>query len=90
MSDSKVHHLIAADFVLGSTPKRQRSKAKPRIDYAMIKQAERRTGKKVTSITTPDGTTLTFGQMVENGTVATTADDELARWRRKKGYADQG
>jgi hypothetical protein len=63
---SKVHNLVAADLVLGADkPKRQR-KAKPRID-AMIKQAER-TGKQVTSITTPDGVTLTFGQPESNTT----------------------
>ena len=52
----------------------------------MIKQAEK-TGKSVSSVTTADGVTLTFGETVENGT-ATTADDELATWRRKKGHAN--
>jgi hypothetical protein len=41
------------------TPRRQRKPRKPSV-AALVKRAER-TGKRVTSITTPDGTTIYFG-----------------------------
>ena len=86
---NKTVHLVGADLdlVLEQKPKRQRRTRKPRSIATMIKQAEK-TGKSVSSVTTADGVTLTFGQTVENGT-ATTADDELATWRRKKGHANR-
>src|SRR5262245_36564559 len=42
-------------------PRRQRKPRKPSI-RTLVKQAERATGKTVTSITTSDGTTLHFGE----------------------------
>jgi hypothetical protein len=69
----QVQLLFAADpqqqLLRYSSPnrRRQRGKRKPRID-AMIRQAER-TGKQVTSITTADGITLTFGQPESNTTM---------------------
>ena len=55
---------------------------------ALIRQAEK-AGKVVTSITTTaDGVTLRFGEGEGNG--ATTADDELAQWRKRKGHAHSG
>lgn len=54
-----VHELRAVSFTLGQDecPTRQR---KPRLDKAIA--AAERAGKVVTSITTPDGTTLRFDE----------------------------
>jgi hypothetical protein len=70
------------DELLAQTPKpmtRQRRASKPRIDI-MIKRAER-AGKNVTSVTTPDGVTLTFG-----GADKTEADqtNDLDKWMAKR------
>jgi hypothetical protein len=58
MAEKIVYALKAADFSIGEQPKRRQRK--PRLDCA-IAQAEK-AGKRVSSITTPDGVTLTFGQ----------------------------
>ena len=74
-----VHHLIAADLVIGS-PQIEPAKAKrqrnPRIDK-MITQAERGAGRPVTSVTTPDGYTLTFGKPDADQT------NDLDKWMAK-------
>lgn len=54
--------LIAAGTVLGldMTPRRQRKLRKPSIP-TLVKRAEK-SGKKVTSVITPDGTTIRFDE----------------------------
>jgi len=58
---AKIDHLQANDWTLGQNEaKPRRRQRKPRLDRT-IKQAEK-AGKTVTSVTTPDGVTLTFGE----------------------------
>ena len=52
---------IAFDRLFGPPPNTQKLKRKPSIDRT-IRQTERSTGKRVTSVTLPDGTTLRFDE----------------------------
>jgi hypothetical protein len=64
---AKIDHLQANDWTLGQNDsKPRRRQRKPRLDRT-IKQAEK-AGKTVTSVTTPDGVTLTFGESAVDGT----------------------
>jgi hypothetical protein len=58
-------------------PRRERKPRRPSI-RTLIKQAEKATGKPVTSITSPDGTKLDFGKPPD-----ATSDDEAENWFRK-------
>jgi hypothetical protein len=62
MSGPKTDHLQANDWTLGQNEAKQprRRQRKPRLDRT-IREAEK-AGKSVTSITTPDGVKLTFGE----------------------------
>jgi hypothetical protein len=75
MTDT-VHHLVAVPLVVSTEQKKPRRQRKPSI-RTIIKQAEK-TGKSVTSITTPDGTVLTFG-----GEPAKSEGNELDAWMAK-------
>jgi hypothetical protein len=60
-------------------PVARRRTRKPSV-ATLIKRAEK-TGKAVTSVTLPDGTTLRFGEADKS---VNEADNELARWRQQK------
>ena len=75
----KVHHLVAFGFDLGQQ-KRRRQRT-PRLDRA-IAQAEK-AGKRVSSITTPDGVTLTFGEETKP------EDNKLDEWIAKHAHSTE-
>jgi hypothetical protein len=57
----EAHDLTAISLVVGGEKKKPRCPRKPSI-ATLIKRAEK-AGKTVTSITTPDGVTVTFGEI---------------------------
>jgi hypothetical protein len=64
-ADAAEEHLAAQEREVAEQPPPPQRERKPRrrsITKKMIEQAEKATGKTVTSITTPDGTTLHFGE----------------------------
>jgi hypothetical protein len=80
------HNLTAEPLIIGAKaavegvdamkPRNRRAR-KPRID-TIIKQAEK-AGKNVTSVTTPEGVTLTFGEANTDESVT-----PLEQWRAKR------
>lgn len=66
---------VSADKGVNVAPARRRWR-KPRIDK-LIAQAER-AGKNVTSITTPEGITLNFGELIADQTC------DLDKWMAKR------
>jgi hypothetical protein len=64
----------ALDLVVGQKPTKPRRHRRRAFDK-LIKQAEKTTGKIVTSITTPEGYTLRFEELEDN-----TPDNVLDNW----------
>ena len=84
-------HLRAKNLVIGAAMPMRRERKPKRPSFAvMVRQAQKAGLEIVGETWMPDGTvSLIFGKAtkIENE-ITTDPDDELARWRRKKGHAN--